>query len=775
MERNGESQGPLTADQRLATALMRSVLHAEQRLQRNLDRAAMARRLNISPASLYAYLNGTTLPRSAVLDRLLDELGVSGPERGRLSTLRDEAELARRLARGSGEPRHVPRPLPRPEQLPPSCRHFVGRAADLARLTELAESASTAHTVGICVIHGTAGVGKTTLATTWAHRSGSRFPDGHLYADLRGFGAGPPADPGEILFGFLHALGTPLWEIPPTTDVRAALLRSLLSERRMLVVLDNARSTEQVRPLIPSGPGCLAVVTSRDRMESLVAREGAVRISLDVMEPGEAEDLLAARLGAGRLAAESERTRELIDLCAGLPLALGMVTARLVDRTEEPVSTLVAELRDTHDRLELLASPDTDLDIQTVFQWSYDVLSPDAARLFRMLGLHPGPDADLTTCAALAGTSAPPRKALRELVHANLLDERPTGRFRSHDLLRAYARACGRREDLEPDRRDALRRLLDHHMRAAVGANAAIQPSDGERLTEDTTVGPTPAVDTYAEAMAWFTVEHAALRALVDLAAVEGFESHAWRLAWTCMVFLRRTGRHTSRVEIQRSAVRAARRAADSRAEATSLRLLGDALARSRQGDEALRLLNEALSIFLDLGDEAGRLHTHLSFVRALDAAGDHLHALDHAERALALAGQNTEPLLRADALAATGRQLTCLEKPAEALSAGEQAAAIYSAENHAEGLASILKVIGDAELVEGRVREAILTYERSLELDRRLGDRYWEAHALSRLATAHEKAGDERTSARLRGQAIALLESQHHPDGPALRDAQSH
>jgi tetratricopeptide (TPR) repeat protein/transcriptional regulator with XRE-family HTH domain len=768
-----ESARPVTANRELATELTRAVLRAEKRLKRNLDRATLARRLNVSPASVYAYLNGTTVPRNAVFERLLDELGVSGAERGRLSTLRDATELARRLGHGPRTRRSGAAANPfRPRQLPPNPRHFVGRDAELAQLTALAAAARDSRAVGVCVIHGTAGVGKTSLATTWAHRFKTWFPDGHLYVDLRGFGTDPPVDPGEALLGFLHGLGTPPREIPTTTDVRMAFFRSLVSERRMLIVLDNGRSSEQVRPLIPSAAGCLVVVTSRDRMDSLVVREGAARISLDVMPPDEAEALLAERLGVEQLADQPGSARELVGLCAGLPLALSMVTARLVDRPDEPISALVAELHDTQDRLDFLAAPEADLDLRTVFQWSYNLLSPDSARLFRLLGLHPGPDADLSTCAALMGRTKQPKTALRELVRANLVNERPMGRFHFHELLRAYAGTRSKRDDTKADRADAMRRLLDHHLRAASSANTSIQPNDVEEFGHwnEVPAGPMPKLGSYAQAMAWFTAEHATLGSLIEYAAANGFEAHAWRLAWTSMVFLRRTGRNTSRVNVQRTAVQAARRAGDPAALATSLRLLADALARSRQREEALLLLKEALTVFQALRDDKGQLRTHLSFVRALDATGDHTRALEHAEYALRLAEADDDPLILADALAATGRQLTQFARHTDALALCERASMLYSAAGHTEGMASVLKVIGDAELLAGHVQRAIVTYQRSLDLDRSLGDRYWEAHALHRLATAIEKAGDKRTSALLRAEAIAVLDSLHHPDGAALR-----
>ncbi len=733
----------------------------------------MAKRLNVSPASLYAYLNGTTLPRSAVFERLLHELGVAGTEFGRLSTMRDTAEVSRRLktsvrlreAEASGV-------LPSPRQLPPRARHFVGRSVELALLADLGESARNIPPTGICVIHGTAGIGKTTLATWWAHRVKGGFPDGHLYVDLRGFDTGAPLDTGEALLGFLYALGAPLSDVPPTLDAKAALYRSLLDGRRVLVVLDNARSAERVRPLLPSAPGCLVVVTSRDRMDGLVIREGAARVSLDVMPHDDAVELLAGRLPAHRLADEPAVVRELVDLCAALPLALSLVASRVADRPAEPISTFVLELRDVEGRLDHFSSPDAGLDVQAVFEWSYAVLSPAAALLFRLLGLHPGPDVDLSSCAALTGGPEPPGRAVRELVHANMLVEQPTGRFRFHDLLRAYSLARGLSDDADVDRTNAVRRLLDHYLRIASLANARIQPNDVEDSGFEGVVpnGTGPELDTYAQAMNWFTAECAALRRLVQHAAEHGFESHAWTLAWKCMVFLRRTGRHTNRVAVQRDAVKAARRVADPAAEAKSLRLLADALARSRQEEEVLPLLDEALAILQAFGDEEGLVRTHLSFARALDAVGDHTSALEHAELALRSAEADGDRLILADALAATGRQLSRLARPEDALPLCERALDLYSIAGHLEGEASVLKVIGDSELQVGHLKGAIATYRQSLVLDRLLGDRYWEAHGLARLAIAHRRTGDEETGERLRSEAIAMLESMHHPDSVVLR-----
>ncbi|AHH98610.1 hypothetical protein KALB_5248 [Kutzneria albida DSM 43870] len=760
LENSGENWS--TPRQHLAAELTNALLRAERRLGRGLDRSELAKRINVSPASLYAYLNGTTLPRGAVFERLLDELGVIGVERGQLTTLRDAAEVIHRVAPRAQANTAAPS---QPHQLPPDTRHFVGRAYELARLTEFASTRE--HSAArVCVIEGVAGVGKSTVAIRLGHKVKDFFPDGQLYADLNGFAASPPRESADVLFSFLHALGAPTGAIPTSPAGRMALFRSLMHGRRVLVFLDNARSSDQVRPLIAPEPGCLLVVTSRNRLDSLVGREGAVRIPMTVLDPPEAIELLASRIGPERLVAEPDAAHELVVLCAGLPLALSVVASRAMDRPDESLSDLVAELRDTDDRLDPLSSSDGDMDLRTVFNWSYDALSPSAAQLFRLLGLYPGPDISRAGCVALAGDLEECGHALRELLSANLLVERTRNRFHLHDLLREYARGRALQDDTAAERTAAMRRTLDHYLRAAVAANARIQPIDVEERGD-----PFPAPSTYADAMAWFTVECDVLLAMISYAHANGLESYAWRTAWACMVFLRRSGRHAARVDTQRLAVSAARRVGDGVALATSLRMLADALSRSRQSGDVLSLLSDALMMFEGLGDERGAFRTHLSFVRALDAAGEHVRALEHAEAALRLAEPKEVLPALADALAATARELAHLGRTATALDRSARALELYTAIGNMEGEASILKVVGDAELNCGHPERAITAYERSLALDRALGDRYWEAHALHRLAVAHQLLGDSHTARRLYTAAVLLLESLHHPDADSLRD----
>ncbi|WP_159058467.1 helix-turn-helix domain-containing protein, partial [Streptomyces europaeiscabiei] len=317
---------------RLAVELTRAVVQAEKRFGRTLDRRELARRLNVSASSLYAYLNGTTLPGSGVLDALLAALDVPGPEAGRLATLRDEADAARRLRLTAARTyaHHPSATLTVPRQLPLSHSVFVGREAELVRLEALQGSSDdlTAGRAVVAVVEGTAGVGKTALALHWAHRAQARFPDGQLYVNLRGYGDEALMDPGEALHGFLQALGVTPTAVPADTAVASGLLRTLLAGRRMLLVLDNARSTDQVRPLLPTDPGSVAVVTSRNRLDGLVVREGAHRIALDVLPRYAARTLLERQMGAERLALEPREADELVDLCARLPLALSVAAAR---------------------------------------------------------------------------------------------------------------------------------------------------------------------------------------------------------------------------------------------------------------------------------------------------------------------------------------------------------------------------------------------------------------------------------------------------------------
>jgi transcriptional regulator with XRE-family HTH domain len=336
----------------------------------------------------------TGRPRAATVRLLADAFELAGADRDRFcrSALDDTAQ------RPAGETPDdadsgPARGRPVPAQLPADVAGFVGRTDHLSRLTKLLDSGDRPATVVISAIAGTAGVGKTALAVHWAHQALDRFPDGQLYINLRGFDpAGTAATPAEVVRSFLDALDVPGQRVPAGLDAQTALYRSLLADRRMLVLLDNARDAEQVRPLLPGTPGCLVLVTSRNQLAGLIAGAGALPLPLDLLHPDEARDLLARRLGADRVAAEPAAVDGIIERCARLPLALAIVAARAAIQPGLPLAALADELRHLHDRLDTLATGDPGTDVRSVFSWSYQQLSRPAARLFRLLGVHPGPD-----------------------------------------------------------------------------------------------------------------------------------------------------------------------------------------------------------------------------------------------------------------------------------------------------------------------------------------------------------------------------------------------
>ncbi|WP_397313138.1 ATP-binding protein [Parafrankia sp. CH37] len=637
---------------------------------------------------------------------------------------------------------------------------------------------------------GTAGVGKTTLAVHWAHRIADRFPDGQLYANLNGFGAGAPRDPAAALHAVLLALGVGPNAIPEDLESRAALLRTLLTGRRVLVVLDNARSAEQARPLLPGSAGCLAVVTSRIRLEGLVVRDGASLLTLEELPHDAAVALLARRLGM----LPSQHRPELDELarqCAHLPLTLSVAGARAAARSPDVLGKLVADLRHQRSRLDVLGSDDADLDLRTVLRWSYEPLSAPAARLFRLLGLHPGPDIDRGACAALLGEPDTADQALRGLVAAHLVTEHRPGRYTSHDLLRGFAQELAARLDAAQSTA-AVARLLEYYLDAAQRANGALQPwvtylapavtgAEPEAWPASVlpvplsgatpTGGPSNAPTSYDTAIAWFENELPVLLALLETAAGHGFESHVWRLAWTLMLFLRRTGRRAERAGTQQLALDAAERAGHRHARAASRRKRADALAGLGRTGDAESLLALALTEFEALSDRDGARHVHLSYARLYEATGRHNDALEHARQALTLsAGDTANPLAVADCQTQISVQLCHLARHDEALSHGRRALDLYSRIGHQDGQANILRYLGRAEGNLGRHDTAIGHYERSRQLDHQLGDRFWEAQVMDHLADEYLACGDGEAAERWRNAALVLLESLAHPGTEAIR-----
>ncbi|MBO3744613.1 winged helix-turn-helix domain-containing protein [Streptosporangiaceae bacterium NEAU-GS5] len=384
---------------------------------------------------------------------------------------------------------------PTPAQLPADVPAFTGRAEQLTRLDALLETGPDGGSpVAIATISGMAGVGKTALAVHWGHRVRDRFADGQLYVNLRGFDpVGAPLKPVEVMEGFLDALGVPPQQMPTSPSALTGLYRSVLADKSVLLILDNARDADQVRPLLPGARRCFALVTSRNRLTSLIAIEGARPLALDLLPSADSRRLMARRLGAERIAAELAAVHEIIDACARLPLALAVATAHAAIDPDVPLAELAAQLRGARNTLDALAGEDPASDVRAVFSMSYQALTEPVARLFRLLGLYPGPDVPVAAAASLTGVpTAEARSLLGDLVHAHLVDEPNPGRFRMHDLVRVYAAELVTASEAAASRRAAIRRLLDYHLHTAHSATLLLNPHQDRPPWKDRPRGSRP-------------------------------------------------------------------------------------------------------------------------------------------------------------------------------------------------------------------------------------------------------------------------------------------
>ncbi|HEX6871063.1 MAG TPA: BTAD domain-containing putative transcriptional regulator, partial [Micromonosporaceae bacterium] len=381
-----------------------------------------------------------------------------------------------------------------PAQLPPALAHFVGRQAEFDRLDEALAGGGASPSALICAVSGPPGVGKTSFAVAWAHQVAGRFPDGQLYVNLRGFDPrAVPVDPAEVLHGFLEALGVSSQRIPDGIPARVGLYRSMLAGKRVLVVLDNAHDADQVRPLLPGSATCVVVITSRNKLTSLVATEGAVAMPVELLSRDEAHALLAQRLGQKRIINEPDAVDAIISRCAGLPLALGIVAARAATEPAVSLATFAGEMEAAGDALDTLSGGDHSADVRAVISWSYALLSPESARLFRHLALHPGVAIGTAAVASLAGvTAAQARRLLGELSGANLLISLDGGRYTFHDLIRAYALEQGERWDSEEDRSSTLLRIADHYLHSAHAAAGLLDPNRDAAAPNPPLPGVTP-------------------------------------------------------------------------------------------------------------------------------------------------------------------------------------------------------------------------------------------------------------------------------------------
>ncbi|WP_406278368.1 tetratricopeptide repeat protein [Streptomyces sp. NBC_00191] len=711
---------------------------------------------------------------TVLLKRLAQELGTDpGAEAQQVHQAILRGEPAPPAARSTPPPAGAEPRRAFPAQLPLAARGFTGREEELAQLDGiLAAAAERPAAVVVSAVSGTAGVGKTALVVHWAHRVADRFPDGQLYVNLRGFDpSGVAVTPDQAVRGFLDALGVPGERVPADLEARVGLYRSLLAGRRILVVLDNAGDAEQVRPLLPGTAGCLAVVTSRNRLAGLVAAEGAHPIALDLLSPAEARGLLAHRLGAHRVAAEPDAVEEIITRCARLPLALAVAAARAATWPAVPLATLAGELRAADGGLEAFSGDDPMTDARAVFSWSHHALSSGAARLFALLGLHPGPEFSAPAAGSLTGlTLHQVRPLLAELARAHLISEPAPGRYTLHDLLRAYAAERAHTLDADTERHPAAHRMLDHYLHTAHGADHLLDPHRASITPHPPHPGANPErTADPAQAMAWFAAEHPVLLAAVRQAADAGLNAHAWQLAWTLTTYLHRCSRWHDLLTTQRTALHAARRLPDETGQAHAHYGLALAYRALGRPDDAHPHLDQALDLFRRLDDPVGQAFTRIKITWVLAQHNRYEETGDHLMQALELFRAAGHQVGQAKVLNNFG-WYQAERGDRQALTYCEQALDLFKDSGDREGEAIAWDTYGYAHHRLGNIRQAISCYHQALERLRGLGNRLDEAEILTHLAESHHAAGETDAARHTWQHALTILDDLDHPDAEKIR-----
>jgi DNA-binding SARP family transcriptional activator/Tfp pilus assembly protein PilF len=705
---------------------------------------------------------------------------IESPARSRTSTTRVPHQRSRHDP-GTPAPATARRPAPRPAyaprlaQLPADLTAFTGRVAELERaLSLLPLDGSLPATLMISAIGGMAGVGKTTLAVHLAHRVADRFPDGQLCINLRGFDpTGSVMPPQEAIRILLDALGIPPQRLPAGLEAQAALYRSLLADRRVLILLDNARDSEQVRPLLPGSPGCLVIVTSRNQLTGLVAGEGAHPLTLDQLTGAEARDFLARRLGAERVAEESAAVEEIVARCAALPLALAVVAARAAAHPDFPLSAIADELRDGHDSLDVFAGDDITTDVRAVFSTSYKALSAPAARLFRLLGLHAGPDISAPAAAALAGlTPREVRGPLVELTRAHLLTEHFPGRYTLHDLLRVYATERVDAEETPQERNLAVHRLVSWYLHTADAAYPLITPNRHRIALEPPPASCRPlSFTTHDQALSWCETERSNLVGAVHQAAASGHPGIAWRLPAVLWGFFYLRSHLVDWLDTSRTGLSAARAAHDRQGEAQALMDTAAALGAVGRHDEAADHLHRAMTTCRDIGDTDGRRRAVGNLGHSYLQSGRLDKSVEYTRRALALHRATGSIWGEGICLSNLGDAYQRLGRFDEAVRCLEQALVVLrdSGNRWVEGVT--LDVLGTVHHRLGAHDRAVEYYLQALAVHRDLGNRWGEGHVLGHLGDVQLAVGTPEVAGATWRQALAIFAEFNHPDAAVIEE----
>ncbi|WP_329424383.1 tetratricopeptide repeat protein [Streptosporangium sp. NBC_01495] len=663
-----------------------------------------------------------------------------------------------------------------PRQLPADIARFTGREESLRRLDLLLSAdRNGASAVVITAITGIPGIGKTALATRWGHRVADRFPDGQLYVNLHGYSQGEPVTGTQALHQLLRGLGVAADQIPHEVDERTSMYRSLLADRRMLVVLDNAARPEQIRPLLPGSSLCKVVITSRDSLRGLTATHDVDTLTLDLLSPDEAKALLIAVLGKERVRDQADAVLELAHLCGYLPLALRLAAAHLVSQPTLPIADFAARLLRENRLTALDIEEDPHIGVRAAFMMSYGSLPETARRIFRSLGIHPGPDIGIDEVIALTGSSiGAVNAALNTLIGAHLVQHGTDGRFVVHDLVSLFARERGESEDTETIRHGALIRLFDWYLHTARAAMKQVHVDhSGIKLVSEPPSHGIPAFGDYDSATSWLDIEYPALIAAVNYAASHGWPDYAWQIAYTLDYFFYLRDRTDDWLTIHQTALSAVREAGDQHGEGRILNALGAANMFSGKINKCIEYQRQALDISRTIGDRKDEGYALGRIGYSLLWTGDFHQAIKNCLTATELFHQLDDEHGEVTVLFTLGIAYLRIGRSLDALQCLEKCLTFDRKTGSRNDEAYTLTLLGDVHESLGDLGTALEFQQRSIQLNREVGNRRLEANAMSSIGKIFRQQGQHTEAIEQHSQALIQIREvgDHYAECEILMD----